>query len=173
MKLSWNLSTARRQAYEASEANGAMLWAFLHNLKPNQATELSKDLGIYIVPTPGMPASIPVRADGFPVIEIHSVRPARRIGSNGQQLTDLVIEMVQRYVETDPITKVQTTFRGGCTLLIDLEQQRIRYAIRKRVDNANRIAAMKSFAMSAANGTSPYFLADADEEPFAMLHRGF
>ncbi len=173
MKLSWNLSTGRRRAYEASEQNGAMLWAFLHNLKPKQAVELSKDLGVYIVPTPGMPNEIPLRPDGFPIIEIHSVRPARRIGSNGEQLIDLVIEMVQRYVETDPLTGAETTFRGGCTILIDLEQERIRYAIRKRVDNANRIAAMKSFAMSAANGTSPYFLSDAAEEPFAMLHRGF
>jgi hypothetical protein len=173
MKLSWNLSTGRRRAHEASEKNGALLWAFLHNLKPGQAINLSKDLGVYIIPTPGMPTAIPLRGDGFPVIEIHSVRPARRIGSSGQQLTDLVIEMVQRYVETNSLTGVKSTFRGGCTLLIDLEQERIRYAIRKRVDNANRIAAMKSFAMSAANGTSPYFLADAADEPFAMLHRGF
>ena len=173
MKLSWNLSTGRRRAYEASEQNGAMFWAFLHNLKPSQAIELSKDLGVYIVPTGEMPNEIRRRPDGFPVIEIHSVRPARRVGSNGEQLTDLVIELVQRYVEIDPATKVETTFRGGCTILIDLVEERIRYAIRKRVDNRSRIAAIKSFAMSAANGASPYFLADAGDEPFAMLHRGF
>jgi hypothetical protein len=173
MKLSWNLSTGRRRAYEDSERISAMFWGFLHNLRPSQATELSRDLGVFIVPTPGMPSEIPVRADGFPYIEIHSVRPARRIGSEGQQLTDLVIEMVQRFVETDPATGVETTFRGGCTILIDLEQERIRYAIRKSVDNASRIAEMKSFAMSAANGSSPYFMSDAADEPFAMLHRGF
>ncbi len=173
LSLSWNLATDRRRSYEASEDNGSKLWAFLHKLKQSEAIALGKDLGVYIVPTPNMPKEIPRRSDGFPKVEIHSVRPARRIGSNGQQATDLVIEMVQRYVVTDPLTNVNTTYRGGCTLLIDLEQERIRYAIRKRVDSANRIAAMKSFAMSAADGNSPYFLADAYDEPFAMLHRGF
>jgi len=173
MSLSWNLVTDRRRSYEASEDNGSKLWAFLHELKPSEAIALGKDLGVYIVPTPDMPQQIPLRPDGFPKIEIHSVRPARRIGSDGQQTTDLVIEMVQRYVDTDPATHESTTYRGGCTLLIDLEKERIRYAIRKRVDNASRIADMKSFTMSAAGGSSPYFLADACDEPFAMLHRGF
>jgi hypothetical protein len=173
LSLSWNLATDRRRSYEASEENGSKLWEFLHKLKKSEATALGKDLGVYIVPTPDMPKEIPLRSDGFPKIEIHSVRPARRIGSNGQQATDLVIEMVQRFVAIDPVTNEKTTYRGGCTLLIDLEQERIRYAIRKRVDNGNRIAAMKSFTMSAANGSSPYFLADAYDEPFAMLHRGF
>ncbi len=119
-----------------------------------------------------MPDQIPV-SNGVPKVEIHSVRPARRIASNGQQTTDLVIEMVQRYVETDPVTKEHTTYRGGCTVLIDLEQERIRYAIRRRVDNVNRIAQMKAFMASGSDGSSPYFLADAYNEPFAMLHRGF
>jgi Subtilase family len=172
LSLSWNLATDRQRSYEASEENGRKLWDFLHELNLNEAIELGKDLGVYLVQTPDMPDQIP-HPDGVPKLEIHSVRPARRISSNGQRATDLVIEMVQRYVETDPITGEHTTYRGGCTILIDLEQERIRYAIRKRVDNANRIAQMKAFRMSAADGSSPYFLADSYNEPFAMLHRGF
>ena len=86
---------------------------------------------------------------------------------------NLVIEMVQRYVDTDPLSKAHTTYRGGCTLLINLEQELIRYAIRKRVGNVTRIAQMKAFAMSGSGDSSPYFLAHEYKEPFAMLHRGF
>ncbi len=80
---------------------------------------------------------------------------------------------MQRFVETEPESGATRTFRGGCTLLIDLEQEQIRYAIRKTVDNAGRLADMRSFAMSGAGGDSPYFMDGAGDEPFAMLHRGF
>lgn len=172
LSLSWNLATDRRRSYEASEHNGFVLWKFLHAMKPEDAIALGKELGVYIVPTQGMPKQIPLRPDGKPKIEIHSVRPARRIGSNGQQATDLVIEMVQRYVAVDPVTKAESTLRGGCTVLLDLENEQIRYVIRKRVDNSDRIKAMTAFTMAASDNSSPYFLASEYSEPFAMLHRG-
>ncbi|WP_047488805.1 S8 family serine peptidase [Terriglobus sp. TAA 43] len=172
LSLSWNLATDRRKSHDASEHNGFVLWNFLHEMDTQDAIALGRDLGVYIVPAPGMPKEIPLRPDGYPKIEIHSVRPARRIGSNGQQATDLVIEMVQRYVEVDAVTKTQTTLRGGCTVLIDLENEQIRYVIRKRVDNLSRMADMKAFTMAASDSGSPYFLASEYSEPFAMLHRG-
>jgi hypothetical protein len=155
----------------ASEDNGFQLWDFLQKMRPSRAIELSKDLGVYIVKTPGMPAQVPLNKKGVPILNIHSVRPARRIGTNGQQMIDLVIEMVQRYLDTDPITKLPVIYRGGCTLLINLEQQKIRYAIRKRVDNRDRIDQINAFRLSAADDSSPYAMPDESHEPFAMLHR--
>jgi hypothetical protein len=172
LSLNWNLATNRRRSYEASEENGKALWIWLKKMKREHAIALGKDLGVYLLKTDDMPSQIPIH-NGFPALEIHSVRPARRIASNGQQATDLVVEMVQRYVETDPDTKEMTTYRGGCTLLIDLEHERVRYAIRKRVGNPDRIAAERTFTGSSADGNSPYFLSEDFSEPFAMLHRGF
>jgi hypothetical protein len=172
LSLDWNLATDRRKSYEASEANGKALWVWLKKMKREHAIELGKDLGVYLLETENMPRQIPMH-NGFPALEIHSVRPARRIASNGQQATDLVVEMVQRYVETDSETQESTTYRGGCTLLIDLEQERVRYAIRKRVGNPDRMAAERAFTGSSADGNSPYFRSEEFSEPFAMLHRGF
>ena len=172
VNLNWNLVTNRQRSYEASEKNGADLWTFFRKMPRKDAIEFGRDLGVYLVQTSDMPAQIAM-SNGFPTVEIHSVRPARRIGSQGGQTTDLVIEMVQRYVDTDPLSKAHTTYRGGCTLLINLEQELIRYAIRKRVGNVTRIAQMKAFAMSGSGDSSPYFLAHEYKEPFAMLHRGF
>ena len=172
LSLNWNLATNRRRSYEASEENGKALWIWLKKMKRDHAIALGRDLGVFLLKTDNMPSEIPIHK-GFPALEIHSVRPARRIASNGQQATDLVVEMVQRYVEEDPDTKETTTYRGGCTLLIDLEQERIRYAIRKRVGNPDRIAAERAFTGSSADGNSPYFFSGDFSEPFAMRHRGF
>ena len=47
-------------------------------------------------PRPDAPRSIDRDKDGLPLFEVHSVRPARRLGPDGQTLTDLVIEITQR-----------------------------------------------------------------------------
>src|SRR5206468_825483 len=102
----------------------------------------------------------------------HSVRPARRINSRGQQMTDLVIEAVQRIKMRDPDTDQTTVHRGGCTLLIDMQQERIRYTIRKRVDNASRLQAEQNFIRMVGEDSQAYFDSSGQREPFAMLHRG-
>jgi hypothetical protein len=118
-----------------------------------------------------MPKSVKMK-DGKPVLQIHGVRPARRINSRNQQSTDLVVEAVQQFIIPDPDTGENITHRGGCTLLIDLQNYRIRYAIRKRVGNPSRIANEREFLRAAADGSQAYFEIGANREPFAVLHRG-
>jgi hypothetical protein len=79
---------------------------------------------------------------------------------------------VQRCVVPDPETGVKSSHRGGCTLLIDLQNQRIRYVVRKRVGSATRVAAEQNFLRMAAEGSQAYFDPAKNREPFAMLHRG-
>ncbi len=173
LDLTWNLSSDRKQTHLKSESNGRLLWKWLReNLTPDEAWALKADLGVYISADKRVPKEVPLRADGSPLLQIHSVRPARRINSRGQQMTDLVIEAVQRYVVTDAATGERTTHRGGCTLLIDLQNQRIRYAIRKRVGSPSRIEAEQAFFRMAAEGSQSYFEPAGAREPFAMLHRG-
>jgi hypothetical protein len=172
LNLQWNTVADRRRAFESSEANGLEFWKFLHGLPQKDAVQLGEDLGVYLVATDDTPPQIKKNTNG-PVVEVHSVRPARRVGSDGHQITDLVVEMVQQYIDTDPATQQATSYRGGCTMLIDLENERIRYAIRKRVGNVARVEQMKAFRAAATNGDSPYFLADTFQEPFAMIHRSY
>jgi subtilisin family serine protease len=172
LKLEWDLTTDRRKSYRLSEWNAYQIWKCFRGLRKSTAEALGRDLGVYLV-ADGAPPEVPLK-NGFPVVQIQSARPARRIGSDGQQTTDLVVEMVQRFERIDADTKQKTVFRGGCTLLIDLEKEQIRYAIRKRVGNPDRIASQMSFMGSEADVSSNYFQPDAyesDYEPFAMLHR--
>ena len=103
--------------------------------------------------------------------EVHSVRPVRRIGPDGQQRTDLVIEITQSWFPSDGSGK----FRGGCTLIVDLEKRAIRYVVRKRVGHPDRMQAQTAFQLELANGDLGlnYFNQTATRrEPFAMIHRG-
>jgi len=172
LDLTWNLTSNRRQSYLRSESNGFLLWRWLQeNLSPHEAAALETDLGVYIRAGDHVPKEIPTSEDGIPKLQIQC-RPARRIGRRGQQLTDLVVEGIQRYIVTDPDTGLPVTYRGGCTLLIDIEQERFRYAVRKRVGSKSRIATAQNFQRMAADGSQSYFDPGREREPFAMLHRG-
>ena len=101
------------------------------------------------------------------------MRPVRRVGPDGQQLLDLVVEITQSW--RPPGRDRDSRFRGGCTLLIDLETQAIRYCVRKRVGQAERISAQEGYRVAMARSLlrGNYFDdAAAVREPFAMLHRG-
>jgi hypothetical protein len=173
LDLTWNLTSDRKQSYLRGESNGFVLWRWLQEaLSPEEAAAVEADLGVYIRAGDQVPKEIPISDDGTPLLQIHSVRPARRINSRGQQLTDLIVEAIQRFIVADPATGPKTTHRGGFTLLIDMEHERIRYAVRKRVGSATRIQAEQSFLRMAADGSQSYFDPTQEREPFAMLHRG-
>jgi hypothetical protein len=175
LDLTWNLSSNRMNSYLRAENNGAKLWRWFQD-NPDHARALEMDLGVYIVPGPNVPPQIPTKPDRkqpdkqIPVVAINSVRPARRVNARGQQTIDLVVEIIQKFDVPDPVTKIVQTHRGGCTLLIDMEEERIRYVVRKRVGLESRIAAEQEFLRMAENGGSSYFGPQAGE-PFAMTHR--
>jgi hypothetical protein len=130
--------------------------------------------------------------DGLPELEVHSIRPARRIGPDGQTVTELVIEMTQRrrgYFDAEKQRKVESgelapmepdfIFRGGCTLLVDLETARVRYCIYKDISSQNRIERMRKYLQSGSGPSlQATYLGDPGKgfsrsrlEPIASLHR--
>jgi hypothetical protein len=170
LDTSWNLSCDRREAYLRSERNARLLWRALQDLDEEALKVAEEDLGVFVRPGPHVPEGISCdKKTHRPKLQIHSVRPARRINSRGQQLMDLVVEATQRYEVPNQSGEI-TTYRGGFTLLIDVENARIRYVVRKRVDNIQRMRAEDEFRSNAFAAQS-YFEGD-DREPFAMMHRG-
>ncbi|MHA3773101.1 hypothetical protein ACXR0O_16335 [Verrucomicrobiota bacterium sgz303538] len=121
--------------------------------------------------------------------EVHSVRPARRIGPDGQLRTDLVVEITQHrrgyfdpkqqekadynFQEGASLPPPDFIFRGGVTLIIDLETMRVRYYISKDITNNDRLRRQREFLCGASNISlrSLYFSCGCAEEPFALLHR--
>lgn len=64
------------------------------------------------------------------------------------------------------------TFRGGATLIIDLRDQKLRYVIRKRIDDNQRLKAQREFLLAADAGDTAFtYNRGRANEPFALLHR--
>jgi hypothetical protein len=125
-------------------------------------------------------------SDRNAMFEVHSARPTRRIGPDGQSIVEMVVEITQ--YRWEPLAEGGTIdraaeshdegfpFRGGCTLLVDVETGRVRYSIVKNIKNENRLRRQRAFLQggSTASLRATYFggLTDWEErEPFAMLHR--
>ncbi|MFG1384513.1 gluzincin family metallopeptidase [Xanthobacter versatilis] len=124
-----------------------------------------------------------------PPVEVHQVRATRRAGPDGQDIRQLVIEVTQRRRGfIDPAVQAEQdagkgdvlegdfVFRGGATLIVDLRDRRVRYVIRKRIDDEERLNEQRSFLTGEFReaGLAATYAAGLEKrkEPFAMVHRG-
>ncbi len=166
MDLGWDLHANRREAYERSKRNAAKFheWLFSDSVSDDVASAI----GIYR--NVGSSLTVNGMAGTISKLEVHSVRPVRRVGPDDEQRLDLVVEITQKW-EVPGNTGLP--YRGGCTLLIDLEKQEIRYCIRKRVAHPERITKQdEHVGMAAYSLRGNYFGGTNIREPFALIHRG-
>jgi len=162
MSLTWDLRSGRKQAYDISKSNAAILNRWIKKANSEQA----ESLGIFRSAT----LKVGNEVGSLSPFEVHSVRPVRRVGPDGQQKLDLVVELTQSWT---PVSGDK--YRGGSTVIIDLEEMRIRYVVRKRVGHAERIGNQQGFRMALADTSirSNYYNDIAlGREPFALIHRG-
>jgi hypothetical protein len=79
---------------------------------------------------------------------IHSIRPSRRVGPDGQVIFDLVAEVTQCRTVRSP-DGVPMLFYGGATLILG-PTGHIRYVIAKSTGSQRRLARQQKFVASAA-----------------------
>ncbi|MBW8876966.1 MAG: hypothetical protein JF614_18530 [Acidobacteria bacterium] len=182
----WSVSSDRQKIQQNMETSARAVHDWLLS---DNGRSMGRLVGLAIEPT--APFSIERSPkNGLPKFEVHSVRPARRQGPDGQTLSDLVIEVTQKRrgyldagfqqrVDTEPMDSPPPEdfwFRGGCTLLVDLESREVRYCIGKGIESPARLEAQRTFLGGPADGSlhATYFgdpRRQAPAEPFAMLHR--
>ena len=166
LDLRWSLNTDRFSAYQTSQANGRIVWNWL-----NAQNGLLDAMG-FEPPAKGIPLA-GMTGDMRP-IEVHSVRPCRRTAPDGSTHAMLVIEITQTFrAEPD-----QSRYRGGCTLLVDLNSNQGKYIIRKRLRGENGAKdqkAARALAAERAADAGVRFVEPGDHsdsvETFALLHR--
>jgi hypothetical protein len=109
---------------------------------------------------------------GASEIEVHSLRMAQRLKPDGAPIAQAIMEVTQsRRLPLDPLNETLGTFEfiGGCTLVIDLKQPNLDYAIVKNINAPRRIQRVRDYLRSANSfGLSAY----TEQEPFALLHSG-
>lgn len=111
--------------------------------------------------------------DRFYRFEIESLRGARRVGPNGKIINQIIFSISQtREVVQEDETVVK--FRGGCTLILDLENLRLRYVVSKPINDGQRLNRHRQYLQMSSGQSlrATYFGSNADAEPFALLHRG-
>lgn len=125
----------------------------------------------------GLPGLRGDKKKGIPRFQVNALRPARRVGPDGDSLNQLIISLIQtRIVPVSSEGETSTMkFRGGSTLILDLDTMQLKYAIRKSISDNARLERYKQYRLGSAIEGSPratYFkrLTEA-EEPFALLHR--
>ena len=149
----WGLTTDRRAIFDHTETSQAKLHTWITDDSAIEAARVA-----YVVLDENAPGSFYRDRQGIPTLEIHSVRPARRVGPEDEAVTELVIEMTQRrrgYYDVDIQDKVDRgeikpprpdfIFRGGCTLLVNPDTANVRYCIYKRIGSENRLDRMRRF----------------------------
>jgi hypothetical protein len=168
----WDLDADRFEAHVQARRNAARLHGWLVDPKRTEAELRLLGLVKTDPARNGKRYSDEMGEPGhFSRIEVHSVRPARRIASGRQLRVDLVVELTQKWVPKD---KGKPFHRGGCTLVIDAESGEVRYLVRKRVDSLKRMRGQQKFklALGAHALYASYFGSQPLEaEPFAIAHR--
>jgi hypothetical protein len=208
---SWGLSGERREIYEQARRSQSRLHRRLVDpdlLSGDEAAALFLDDEAPLYMDPAAPPTFyrpKGREDGPPALEVHSVRPTRRVGPDNQVLTQLVVEITQRrraYLDPEDQRKADAgdrkllghpdfIFRGGCTLVVDLETAQVRTCIYKRIRSERRLEQTRAFLGGGERSSlqATYFgdpvrrylvhrdgdggQAGGRMEPFALLHRSF
>lgn len=168
MSLSWRIDSDRYGAFMSSNQDAGQL----HQVLVSGATDAHTFAELGLVKTQERRV---ITLDGvrgrISKIEMHSVRPARRISPDNTVLNDVIIEMTQSW---KPHDGNGLSARGGCTIVCDRETGDIRYVIRKRVGHRRNVDAQMNFRMAMQEGSAMrnYFSEDGmPSEPFAMVHR--
>ena len=186
LKPEWRPTADRKQLWDTMRRNAETVQSWLNQYC---SSELGEELGLAL--GADSPRSL-YRQNGRPTVEVHSVRVARRNTPQGSTVTDLVVEIVQRrrgYFEADRQETIDRadgdlpdadrgdfTFYGGCTLLIDPLDCRVRYAITKNILSKQRLARERAFRTGEDPSLRATYFGDpgrdhAPREPFALLHR--
>jgi hypothetical protein len=181
----WSISTDRGKIVEDTKKSSKAV----HDWLLNHGRGVAEVMGLWIEPDAPFSIERSTR-NGLPKFEVHSVRPARRLGPDGQTLTDLVIEItqkrrcylnpeVQERVDRQPMDSPPPEdfwFRGGSTLLVDLESRSVRFCIGKGMKSQARLEGQRSYVGGAEGSLHATYFGDprrrTPAEPFAMLHRG-
>lgn len=185
LNTEWGLTTQREAAYAQMRKNAAMIHDWIRD--DSQARErLGKAFGLLL--TDDAPATIKRDSKGIPVFEVHSVRPIRRVGPDGDLLQDLIVEVTQRqggFLDPEDQARFDKgekgfdepdfDFRGGVTLLVDLASGKVRYGICKPMSprrlSRYRDTRQAGSSLSLRNLYDWRRGATFSREPFARLHR--
>ena len=177
--------SGRKQAYDQMRALRARLHDRLSEAAsdPESRKAIEAVTGLVLDPDRKL-SGLRLSTNGLPRFEVHSVAPVHRVGPDGNLLSQIVINITQkrewRAGAKEGLADRKFTFRGGCTLILDLENRELLYSVNKSISDkdAQRLAYQKQYLQddSMASLRATYFGAPGAagyNEPLALLHRNY
>ncbi|WP_174512591.1 S8 family serine peptidase [Methylocella tundrae] len=175
LDLSWGLTIDRKSAFFHSQENGRKLNNWLTDPSDPKRRLLRQILG-FEEPAKSWTGVIGGQSFAGEIrpIEAHSVRVCRRSAPDGSSTSTLVIELTQTF-RAEPNGD---RYRGGCTLLFDLNVNGLKYLVRKKLFSSwsvqNQASAQQAAMTSAAENGQVYYPPGDPAgrgKTFAIMHR--
>jgi hypothetical protein len=190
MARDWVTTSNRQHVYIHSLSSRKYLQKFIDQLANDPQNEkLLRNLWLCV--GQNAPKTIVPAKPGQTLLDVLSIRPAHRISNSGDALTDLVVSIHQRrygYFDEEkqaaadkngpPDNRPDFITYGGCTLLVDLNSLKVRFAIGKRVESERRLKAQRKYLSDRSRGllSGTYYARAAageePDEPLALIHGG-
>lgn len=176
LDLSWDQGADRRKLFKQNQENCWAVWNRLHKIFAADP-DVMQEFGLATdVPRYEENGHIRREAKDATTFEVHSIRPARRLGPDGTFLTDIIAVVTQRQAKAFDGQNVDNGFywfRGGATVIIEQRpnRQRIRYIVLKNSASASRDQRQQETVRD--NIGSPLrslYFGRTEAEPFAILH---
>ena len=115
------------------------------------------------------PPGVRIGRQGLPTFAVTGLREARRQRDDGRALNQVFVTLVQK--QTMEHMGLTHTIRSGSTLVLDLDETRVSYVVRKGLRDKERVTRTIRFKEDLTNSASlaaTYF--GESREPFAALH---
>lgn len=180
----WKTASDREKIFSLTRTAKSALHQWLADYKADANTEdvnrFEKLTGLYFLRTPEKDANVTgLGGDQKYTFEVHSFRGAQRVGPDGNAVNQVIISLTQkRTVPLEPTNQNDETFefRGGCTLILDLQNLKLKYVVKKLIDDSDeRLTRQRAYRMGEGSSSlrATYFGkpgSNAEVEPFALLH---
>lgn len=193
-KLLWQNMSEREKIFSLTLTAQSVLHVWLADFKvladPEQVKRFEALTGLYLLKTDDKGKKLKglkfVKDKYTPnekyTFEVHSFRGARRVGPDGNTVNEVIISLTQKRSVTleeapqDPAQAEEFDFRGGCTLILDLQTLKLKYVAKKLIDNSDgRLTRQRAYRTGEAGASlrATYFgrpEQNKNREPFALLH---
>ena len=177
----WQTMSNREKIFNLTSIARSALHKWLVDFKADASASDVKRFealtGLYLYETPERNDLLSGLASemGKYKFEVHSFRGARRNGPDGVPVNRTIVSITQARVipfEDEP-EREPFAFRGGCTMIFDLNSLQLKYVVRKLIDDSdNRLKRQRQYRTGegAASLRATYFGPPEANEPFALLH---
>ncbi len=181
----WQAMPDREKIYNLTSIARGVLHRWLVDFKADAGTEDVKKFeeltGLYLFETPDRTNKLSGLKNemGRYSFEVHSFRGAQRTAADGSPVNRVIVSITQKRIipveeGAAPAADAETfSFRGGCTMVFDLNNLKLKYVVKKMIDDSDgRLKRQRAYRTGEGGASlrATYFGPPEEAEPFALLH---